>query len=824
MSFAPAASTDSMQSTLKLPEQGSSSTDPNIMKFSISVSFLDFKDLTAFCRLVFRDEPSQSPPRSFWLSWVLFDNIFQSEKFSADESDPQKIRDIIRVRCSQEAMMNSLTNTACMRLCLCTQGSVIAALGMPLYRRATSPNQSPLVQFPLSSIGWYDLEYSQSLFSSPSLHVSKPSVKVDITVNIEEESGAVSQWTPTTSRIPRRSPPSSPPVIATPTIPPTVVISDLNEMPSKEVRFSIDVPEESDIKSSKKKEKGSRIRPSKRHQDLCETSSEDAGDSLDEEDMDNLDSVDEDDEDDYTRHYRVNVEVKSIGGLKRAANASIHFTYPFLGAGGPVRTHPLWLPANTEGKIDGGVVSYDCCMSRNRIKDIMSQHPLKISALSRSHLGSANIGDVTVDLFGVLESKPHSYRCSMTNKTFKTREEYTSHRQSLLAMRSLGQVDRTPHKDPITIWANDSYLPLTMNNKQDRSSDNICLGGRLRVVIIIEEISVVGAEVATSVRPGYKMHNGALYTINDPQSENKNQIGNENIDPESVPTPLDRVGLTESERVALERLRSDWEAYRVASEVQWRNSLRDRELQMRTKLEAETSAALSDRADDLKRAQEEAGRLEVRLRGAIDEAERQKTQLKIKEEQMQMKLAQKTAELQLLQRRVRDEAKARIDSEVQKSDGLLSQINSQKQQIERYEKRVQDIEREFESFRNYSRGTPESILREEISRVRGQLGESKAEVERERRIKSEAELEKEHYRAQMHRLAIALKRERERSTASARQDLDQLRLEFLAREERCVKKSIILFSFSFSCCICCIQFIYFIFYINSSYQYLLEST
>ena len=36
----------------------------------------------------------------------------------------------------------------------------------------------------------------------------------------------------------------------------------------------------------------------------------------------------------------------------------------------------------------------------------------------------------------------------------------------------------------------------------------------------------------------------------------------------------------------------------------------------------------------------------------------------------------------------------------------------------------------------------------------------------------------------MHRVATALKREREKASISARQELEQLRLEFLAREER----------------------------------------
>ena len=40
----------------------------------------------------------------------------------------------------------------------------------------------------------------------------------------------------------------------------------------------------------------------------------------------------------------------------------------------------------------------------------------------------------------------------------------------------------------------------------------------------------------------------------------------------------------------------------------------------------------------------------------------------------------------------------------------------------------------------------------------------------------------------MSRVARALKRERERSSANSRQELEQLRLEFLAREERYVSR------------------------------------
>jgi hypothetical protein len=172
---------------------------------------------------------------------------------------------------------------------------------------------------------------------------------------------------------------------------------------------------------------------------------------------------------------------------------------------------------------------------------------------------------------------------------------------------------------------------------------------------------------------------------------------------------------------------------------------------------------------------------------AIEANDRQKNTLLLKEEQIKNQLAQKSEELQLLQRRVRDEAKIKIEAEARKVEGLRSQVRSLEEALERMEKRAISAEKEYESFRNYSKSTPEAVLREENIRLKVQLSESKIENERERRLRSECETEKEHFKAQMHRIATALKREREKSAIVARQEIEQLRLEFLTREERCVR-------------------------------------
>ncbi len=76
------------------------------------------------------------------------------------------------------------------------------------------------------------------------------------------------------------------------------------------------------------------------------------------------------------------------------------------------------------------------------------------------------------------------------------------------------------------------------------------------------------------------------------------------------------------ERKTLERLKLNWEALRHGADKQWRAALSEKEALLHKKLEEEAAAKLEERADDLKRAQIEAGKLEVRLRSAIDEVQR----------------------------------------------------------------------------------------------------------------------------------------------------------------------------------------------------------
>ena len=340
----------------------------------------------------------------------------------------------------------------------------------------------------------------------------------------------------------------------------------------------------------------------------------------------------------FLRHFRLSIEVRSLGGLKRPSHVSLHFAYPYLGNGHFVRTKPVWVLANSDTKIDGAAVTYDSVMSTDRISSIFSAHALKITAFSKSHLGNNILGEVVVDLNSTLQNDPpHSYRCPITGKNFQHLKDYQKYRQTMLALAAAGRVSRAPPKEPVIIRATDTYLTFSPvkqsaesqssisavvgdNKSQNYFVSHVVEGARLRVVVVLEDIGTVGPEIAVPVKPGYKMHHGALYEVAPPPETAEKQSEDDFI----LADPRNRADLSPLQKTELARLRLDWEGWRRETEARWREALQEKEAQLRDQLEAAAAAQLADKADNLRRAQEEQGKLEIRLRASIDAVERQK--------------------------------------------------------------------------------------------------------------------------------------------------------------------------------------------------------
>ena len=778
-----AMSTDSVRSVLRLALEESKGSD-RFVRFSFSIALEDYHHLALLCEPIIaedhkeRDAAASSssgfpkPVRTFWLCWTVFDKMFQSDEFQYGEAGPKRVRDTIKVECPLSALESSIAEASPVRIFLCTQDKLLGVAKVPMPAFSLEVLQSELLTSDaLVECGWAG-------FGSATAGT------------VGEDPGVVD---PLSGDVPEAG-------VAGIKITSTLTFNDVLERtvtaPSTggaDEGYEQDAFEADDNDNDKKPHSvtfsgledpvGAGVgapeppAPAGAGDGMGTLSMKEEGQEEDE-----AESADEH-KDDRLRHFRVSVHAKTLSGFKRPAHVSVSWTYPHLGTAAAVRTHPQWVLANSELTVDGGSATYECVMSRASLREKLSKYPLKMQALSRSSMGSAAAGATIVDLHSTFAARVHSYRCPVTSRAFKTRAEYSRHRQTLLALRAAGRIDVTPPVDPVYVRVSDGYLGLESADEGGAAGDS----ARMRVMVCVEELGLVGNELALDVKPGYKMHGAGVY-VREADDQVNLEEGLDGGGGGGPTNPLESKGpeLTPFEKKKLELLTLEWEGWRKSSEEQWREALREKERFMQKKLEMEAAASLANRADDLRRAHEEAGRLEVRLRTAIDAAEKSRSDLKMKEEQMNLRLAQKTSELQMLQKRVRDEAKARVDAEKHRGDSLSAQVATLTAERDRLELRAKNSEKEYESYRSSVRAMPESMLREEVAKVKAQLAESRAETERERRIRSETELEKEHFRSQMHRLALALKREREKSNTLARQELEQLRLEFLAREERYV--------------------------------------
>eukprot|EP01038_Epipyxis_sp_PR26KG_P008696 gene8696-11750_t len=725
-------------------------------RIKISISFNNYQNIDKLCLNHSSSNANNASPDEYWFSWNNFKNSSVPNKstiFSLSQAvnGPPLIQDAFSLEYASAGGFQEIIELFPLRIFLCTHGAILAVASVdPFKSNPNEKNNYMRERLYLSVSTLCDLVSTNDLIENVNANnyiESKIRVNVDIIeeINTIETNDMINNITP-----------------------------EVADPPVNELSKIDDDKAENPPKSSKIISKQSKILKGD-HSSIIE---------------------EEDENDKIQRHFRVTIDVKSIGGLKRPAHAFLQFTYPFLGSAAAIRTQPLWILANSESRLEGSVVTYECCMSRDRLSGIFSSHPLRIAIQSRSHLGASMLGDVVIDLNACYNLEPHSYRCPLTGRTFKSVKDYSKHRGSLIALMHAGRVDHAPPKDPIIIRASDSYCSITPSLESSESNSKPSVeGAKLRVVVIIEDLGGINSSTALSVKPGYKMHNGGLYEQQIPVKPFENNNINDIIDPINQENDINcncKCHKKTKDEIAIilkterEKLLIDWEGWRRSVESQWREAMQEKEISLKKKLEIESAQVLSERANALNKAQEDVSKLEIRLRGAIDNVERQKSQLLLKEEQMQIRLAQKISELQLLQRRVRDEAKSQIEDSNRKNENLLLEITSLKQSMQMFEKRAKESEKEFENYRMKMRSTPENILREETAKLKAQVSECRTEIERERRLRSECELEKEHYRSQMNRLALALKREREKSSIVARQELEQLRLEFLAREERYV--------------------------------------
>jgi len=762
-------------------------------RFNISFSIDDSRNFSQLSKVANID--SNAP---VWLSWTLFEKTIQTDEFPNHSAGISNYKDTVLASCTDKAIMDQFP----VRIYLCTHERILGVTEVTrdIFRHIVDP-------IPVNSTNWMTFSLDTNASSASNVDVS-----IQLTVGIDrmaKESdvggnGILSHGGAAVGASASAS--ASGDEYDDEEFDDNGSQAGVTQQPTAvdaESESVISAEEELEGGRDKDKKRRSRGNHSKKHRahfaDSAKSGDSDDGGQGDENENDKQpdEAVFVDEFQDT--HFRLSIDIRTIGGLKRASHVSLQFVYPHLGSNAHIRSQPMWVRGATEAKVEGAVAVYDFCMTKAACKSVCSTNPLHVHILAKTNLGNEPFAEFAIDLSALLTAKIHSVRCPSTNRSFKHLADYAQHRtimqqqqQSEIAAGN-GVFTVIPPSVPIITRAIDTYYDAsevrsgpTPQGPGAKPSQNH--GGqrvaKVRVLLILEDIgAVVGGGArshAVPVKPGYKHGGAAVYQQEGPHTHQVDQQGgggDNNSGARQAPPNHQGVyppapdGSAPTDEYAERRFEE-----RVEREV----------AKIKKKLAMDMSKHYANKADDLRKAQEETNKLEMKLRTTIESAEKQKNNLILQEEQMNMKLIQKTHELQLLQKRVRDEATVKIEAEVRKSTSLQQECDKFKEDLKKERVRYKEVDEMYDRLKNAVKNMSEMQLKEEVAKIRTQYLDCKAELERERRQKAEANCEKEHYRAQMHRVALALKREREKNATIARQDLEQLRLEYLAREERYV--------------------------------------
>ncbi|CAN0310708.1 unnamed protein product, partial [Ectocarpus sp. 12 AP-2014] len=504
------------------------------------------------------------------------------------------------------------------------------------------------------------------------------------------------------------------------------------------------------------------------------------------------------------RSYRMSINLASVKDLENAAYVVACYHYPYFGTSSPVRTSLVWAAPRMDTPLSNSCCTFSFGMSFDRLAATVQDRSLVVSLRNKDRFKEEEVGVVTIPLQDVVESPPQYFRCRDTGKTFTSMAGFKAHIKSRQRAGVITPRDASG-SSPVEVKVLDRYLTVgSVNNERDKS-DQVAISAppstlpsrlcSLRVIVLLEDMGPTGDPDDQANFPGLGQNMDPVGPSSAPpmppvpstaQSPEARSAGTGMATgagaglPQAAAVAAEAKAARAEAEVDLERVRVAWERWRVVEEAKFAERLREKDEALEQKWEAREAT----RRRELSHAQADYSKLEGKLRKALSEVEARERQLKAREESWKTDHAQKLSELQLLQRRLREETKHQVDLERMKVKALEKQVASHARSLEDARARVAATDEDLERFRQQQRRTPEGGLRQEVYRLGAAKAEAEAQIERERSLKNKALLEKEEYRANIHKLARALRRHEERETTCARREMEQLRLEYLAREER----------------------------------------
>mmetsp|Transcript_7056 Transcript_7056/g.10554 ORF Transcript_7056/g.10554 Transcript_7056/m.10554 type:complete len:949 (-) Transcript_7056:20-2866(-) len=297
-------------------------------------------------------------------------------------------------------------------------------------------------------------------------------------------------------------------------------------------------------------------------------------------------------------------------------------------------------------------------------------------------------------------------------------------------------------------------------------------------------------------------HQTKISSANEPQTvvphqmtppKIKNNVNTTNVSPEkiqgkSLSADFDNepkgASAHDANDLTFEKRRLEWEEWRHTEEIKWHEQLRSKEAAAIRILEDRAKEKEKELVQAMNANQLEYGRLEQRLKKSLGDIESKERKLNAEDMKRQADYALKISDLQLQQRRAKDEANHIVELEKSKHAAALERASIAEKTAKAAVNRAKALEEELDELRCKQRQYPEAVLQQEVIVLKGKLADYDAKVMKERSEKNQALVEKERLKAKANQLARALKREKDKTAAQARQEVENLRLEYVAQEQR----------------------------------------
>ncbi|DBA04447.1 TPA: hypothetical protein N0F65_010043 [Lagenidium giganteum] len=229
-----------------------------------------------------------------------------------------------------------------------------------------------------------------------------------------------------------------------------------------------------------------------------------------------------------------------------------------------------------------------------------------------------------------------------------------------------------------------------------------------------------------------------------------------------------------------------WKQEQKLFQMRWRRKLAEMEKARMDELEDEWARREEERSGLLKQAQLEYQDLEQKLRLSLQDVEARERKLIAAEAAFQRDRRVFTEETELAKRRQQTEHAHAMLLAKKNMESLEQRARTLEEQLMHAERRTKQVEADFADYRMQQRKVPEARLREEIASLKGQLVElerQKVVVEKER---DQAEAKAANLKLQLDQAIDRLRAEKKKYEARSAEELEKLRLKYVAREEKYV--------------------------------------